>query len=515
MIATAIGDNALSNRRGITLNTIRRKPPTPHPSRIQGTLGVRKPADDEAPAEEAPSGRESAAESRTPRDPAPTRPAAGERPSRRPERAAKPERNERAPRRDEGAKPARREDGAKPARGDRTPRTPGTAPRDQERTPRTPGAAPRDQEHAPRGDFAPRRSAEDRAPRGEARPPRRDGTPARGADERAPRRESAQGRRDDERAPRRDFSSNREDAGRVAPRSSGPQRTGEERPQRRESAPERRGDQRPSPPAAATFEARAASAAAIAEAAQARAAVEGVRLSKLMAERGLCSRREADEFIERGWVFVDGRRVSELGVRVGQDARVTLAPEATRTQQQRATILLHKPVGYVSGQPEPGYSPAVSLIGPDNQADRDVAQRFHPSHLKNLAPAGRLDIDSTGLLVLTQDGRIARQLIGEDSKVEKEYIVRVEGTLAENGLALLNHGLWLDDRPLRPAEVEWINDDQLRFVLREGRKRQIRRMCELVGLKVVGLKRVRIGHVKLGALPLGQWRFLREDERFG
>jgi len=557
VIATAIGDNALSNRRGITLNTIRRKPPTPQPSRIQGTLGVRKPADDEAPAEEAPSGRESAAESRTPRDPAPARPAAGERPSRRPERAAKPERNERGPRRDEGAKPARREDGAKPARGDRTPRTPGTAPRDQERTPRTPGAAPRDQEHtprtqgatprdkertprtpsaaprdkertprtpgaaardqerAPRGDFAPRRSAEDRAPRGEARPPRRDGTPARGADERAPRRESAQGRRDDERAPRRDFSSNREDAGRAAPRSSGPQRTGEERPQRRESAPERRGDQRPSPPAAATFEARAASAAAIAEAAQARAAVEGVRLSKLMAERGLCSRREADEFIERGWVFVDGRRVSELGVRVGQDARVTLAPEATRTQQQRATILLHKPVGYVSGQPEPGYSPAVSLIGPDNQADRDVAQRFHPSHLKNLAPAGRLDIDSTGLLVLTQDGRIARQLIGEDSKVEKEYIVRVEGTLAENGLALLNHGLWLDDRPLRPAEVEWINDDQLRFVLREGRKRQIRRMCELVGLKVVGLKRVRIGHVKLGDLPLGQWRFLREDERFG
>ena len=179
------------------------------------------------------------------------------------------------------------------------------------------------------------------------------------------------------------------------------------------------------------------------------------------------------------------------------------------------TILLHKPVGYVSGQPEPGYAPAVSLIGGDNQFDRDSAQRFHPSQLKNLAPAGRLDIDSTGLLVLTQDGRIARQLIGADSEIDKEYLVRVEGTLAENGLALLNHGLWLDDRPLRPAEVEWINDEQLRFVLREGRKRQIRRMCELVGLKVEGLKRVRIGRVKLGDLPLGQWRFLREDERFG
>ena len=244
------------------------------------------------------------------------------------------------------------------------------------------------------------------------------------------------------------------------------------------------------------------------------ASPDGVRLSKVMAERGICSRREADEFIERGWVFVDGKRVAELGVRIDPQARITLAPEATRTQQQRVTILLHKPVGYVSGQPEPGYAPAVSLIGADNQFDRDRAQRFHPSQLKNLAPAGRLDIDSTGLLVLTQDGRIARQLIGEHSEVDKEYLVRVEGDLAADGLALLNHGLELDGRRLRPAKVEWLNDDQLRFVLREGRKRQIRRMCELVGLTVVGLKRVRIGGVKLGDLPLGQWRFLRDDEQF-
>ncbi len=241
---------------------------------------------------------------------------------------------------------------------------------------------------------------------------------------------------------------------------------------------------------------------------------EGVRLSKVMAERGICSRREADELIARGWVFVDGRRVSELGTRIAADARVDLAPEAKMQQAQRVTILLHKPVGYVSGQPEPGYEPAVSLIGGDNQFDRDTAQRFHYSQLKGLAPAGRLDIDSTGLLVLTQDGRVARMLIGENSKVEKEYLVRVEGELLPDGLALLRHGLSLDDKPLRPAEVEWINDDQLRFVLREGRKRQIRRMCELVGLKVVGLKRVRIGRVRLGDLPMGEWRYLREDESF-
>ncbi len=237
-------------------------------------------------------------------------------------------------------------------------------------------------------------------------------------------------------------------------------------------------------------------------------------MSKVMAERGLCSRREADAIIERGWVFVDGRRVSELGVRIDPAAVIELAPEAEERQARQVTMLLHKPVGYVSGQPEPGYEPAVALIGPDNQFDVDTAQRFHHSQLRGLAPAGRLDIDSTGLLVLTQNGRIARQLIGEDSKIDKEYLVRVEGELDDQGLALLNHGLELDGRKLRPATVEWVNDDQLRFVLREGRKRQIRRMCELVGLRVIGLKRVRIGRVKLGDLPLGQWRFLRADERF-
>ncbi len=241
---------------------------------------------------------------------------------------------------------------------------------------------------------------------------------------------------------------------------------------------------------------------------------EGVRVSKLMAERGLCSRREADAFIERGWVYVDGERVSELGSRVDPLAKITLDKQARATQQRQMTVLLHKPVGYVSGQPEPGFQPAVTLVLPENQYQTPDTALFHASHLKGIAPAGRLDIDSTGLLVLTQDGRVARQLIGENSKVEKEYLVRVEGNLVDNGLALLNHGLELDGKPLKPARVEWLNEDQLRFILNEGRKRQIRRMCELVGLRVVGLKRVRIGKVRLGDLPLGKWRYLREDETF-
>ena len=240
----------------------------------------------------------------------------------------------------------------------------------------------------------------------------------------------------------------------------------------------------------------------------------GVRVSKLLAERGICSRREADEFIVRGWVYADGQRISELGTRVDAKAALTLDKQARAAQQRLMTILLHKPVGYVSGQPEPGFQPASVLIRPENQQRSDDTPIFHASHLKGLAPAGRLDIDSTGLLVLTQDGRVARRLVGENSRVDKEYLVRVEGRLIDDGLALLRHGLSLDDKALKPARVEWLNDDQLRFVLNEGRKRQIRRMCELVGLRVIGLKRVRVGAVRLGDLPLGQWRYLKENEAF-
>ncbi|MBI5331654.1 MAG: rRNA pseudouridine synthase [Betaproteobacteria bacterium] len=233
-----------------------------------------------------------------------------------------------------------------------------------------------------------------------------------------------------------------------------------------------------------------------------------------MSERGICSRREADMYIEQGLVFVDGQRISELGTRVDPGCQIHLAQQAQKQQQQRVTVLLHKPIGYVSGQPEPGYQPAVVLIRPETQWREDDGARFKPAMLKGLAPAGRLDIDSTGLLVLTQDGRIAKQLIGDDSDVEKEYLVRVGGQLSEQGMKLLNHGLELDGRPLRPARVAWQNEDQLRFILKEGRKRQIRRMCELVGLRVLGLKRVRIGQVRLGDLPMGQWRVLKEGERF-
>ncbi|WP_252996921.1 pseudouridine synthase, partial [Burkholderia sola] len=249
-----------------------------------------------------------------------------------------------------------------------------------------------------------------------------------------------------------------------------------------------------------------------------------MRLSKRMSELGMCSRREADEWIEKGWVLVDGERIDTLGTKVRADQKIEIDERASAAQAAQVTILLHKPVGYVSGQAEDGYEPAAVLITRANRWSGDHSPvRFSPQHLHALAPAGRLDIDSTGLLVLTQNGVIAKQLIGEQSDIDKEYLVRVrfgerlidiDQHFPAESLAKLRHGLELDGVPLKPALVSWQNGEQLRFVLREGKKRQIRRMCELVGLDVIGLKRVRMGRVMLGALPQGQWRYLSADETF-
>lgn len=266
------------------------------------------------------------------------------------------------------------------------------------------------------------------------------------------------------------------------------------------------------------------------------------RLNKRMAELGMASRREADDWIARGWVKVNGQ-VASMGMQVTPDARIEINKQAQGQQANQVTILINKPMGIVSGQAEDGHLPAITLVQPQNRwADDNARFFFHPKQLQSLVPAGRLDIDSIGLLVLTQDGRVARQLIGEESVMEKEYLVRVTyGGLpaAESGdhkldeihendpvtqnvqavfpseqLARLRHGLALDGQPLKPARISWQNPEQLRVVLTEGKKRQIRRMCELVGLKVVGLKRVRIGKVMLGNLPLGQWRYLAPHEQF-
>lgn len=244
-----------------------------------------------------------------------------------------------------------------------------------------------------------------------------------------------------------------------------------------------------------------------------------VRLSKLMSERGICSRREADDYIARGLVFVNGERISTLGQKFTQDVRITLDAEALQQQKEAVTIIVNKPIGYVSAQPEDGYLPAVKLILSENQyndslnPDPRSVKKLENKHFDKLAVVGRLDIDSQGLLIFTQDGALAKKIIGEDSDIEKEYIVRVDGFLSKDDLELLRFGLEMEGKPLRRAEVDWLNEDQLRFVLKEGKKRQVRRMCEAVGLRVRGLKRVRVGQLMLGNLPEGQWRFLTKFDK--
>lgn len=243
--------------------------------------------------------------------------------------------------------------------------------------------------------------------------------------------------------------------------------------------------------------------------------MEKVRLSKIMSERGLCSRREADVWIERGWVFVNGEQIKTLGTRIDPDAKIEISAHAKREQEALITVILNKPVGWVSAQPEKGYRPAIELLSPENYAGTDQPHLRDPRGLKNLAVAGRLDIDSQGILVFTQDGRLAKLLIGADSPIEKEYLVRIDGPVSKEQIAQLSGGrLELDGKRLKRAKVELLNEDQLRIILVEGRKRQIRRMCEAVGLFVRGLKRVRVGEVRLGKLPEGQWRFVDPRERF-
>lgn len=236
------------------------------------------------------------------------------------------------------------------------------------------------------------------------------------------------------------------------------------------------------------------------------------RLSKVMSERGICSRREADRFIEAGQVSVNGEVISVLGTKVPENAEIKLLAKAQKYQETKVTILLHKPIGYVSTQPEKGYPEAIDLITPGNQFKKDKGPKFNPSHLRKLSVAGRLDIDSKGLLLLTQDGALAKKIVGAESDIEKEYLVRVEGEVTELALRKLKKGLSLDGESLKLAKVEVLEEGLLKFILTEGKKRQIRRMCELVKLRVVSLKRVRVGRISLAELPEGKWRYLRHNE---
>lgn len=237
---------------------------------------------------------------------------------------------------------------------------------------------------------------------------------------------------------------------------------------------------------------------------------EPQRVNRWLARSGVCSRREADALIAQGLVSIDGCAITDAGHRIEAGQTLTLADAAASQLDRALSAVLHKPVGIVSAQPEPGQVPAVRLLTREALVG---ASPVIPGRDTRLAPVGRLDMDSRGLLILSEDGVVAKAVIGPDSLLEKEYRVAVLGQITEARLGFLRHGLELDGRRLRPAEVAVISDQRLRIVLREGRNRQIRRMCELVDLKVVDLFRVRVGPIQLGNLPERRWRVLTQQER--
>ncbi len=237
---------------------------------------------------------------------------------------------------------------------------------------------------------------------------------------------------------------------------------------------------------------------------------EPVRVNKWLAQSGVCSRREADALIEQGLVRIDGERFTDAGRKILPGQTLTLDQGGVADLDAKLTILYHKPVGIVSGQPEPGETPAVRMIRRANvYGPADV----YPDNNSRLAPVGRLDKDSHGLLILSEDGVLAKAIVGPDSELEKEYHVEVRGPLFEEKLKWLRHGLELDGKKLKPAKVTQTGPQSLTFVLTEGRNRQIRRMCDMCELRVVDLYRDRIGPLRIGNLPEGQWRLITPDER--
>ena len=236
---------------------------------------------------------------------------------------------------------------------------------------------------------------------------------------------------------------------------------------------------------------------------------EPVRINKWLGQTGVCSRREADGLIGEGLVSIDGVVVTDAGRKIETGQTLSLADRATDALAAGVTIILHKPLGFVSGQPEPDKVPAVRLLTLENRIGEGVV----PDRDASLPPIGRLDEDSRGLLLLSSDGVVAKAVIGPQSDLDKEYLVRVTGDVTEKALATLRYGLMLDGRMLKKARVSRMEPHRLKFILREGRNRQIRRMCEMVGLEVVDLIRIRIGPIRLDGVPEGRWRVISAEER--
>ena len=238
---------------------------------------------------------------------------------------------------------------------------------------------------------------------------------------------------------------------------------------------------------------------------------DSTRLSKRVAELRACSRREAELAITGGWVRVDGMVVEEPQFRVTSQ-RIEIDPKADLAQAEPVTLLFHKPAGQSMKAVERETShllSAATLWAEDGSGIRPLKKHF--TQLSVLVP---LETDASGLVVLTQDWRVARKLTEDAATLEHEVTVEVAGELASNGLKRLNTGMPYNGRTPATIKVSWQSETRLRVALKEAQIRQVAHLCEAVGLQVVSMKRIRLGRVSMGKLPAGQWRYLREDERF-
>ncbi len=222
-----------------------------------------------------------------------------------------------------------------------------------------------------------------------------------------------------------------------------------------------------------------------------------VRLQKYLADAGVCSRRKGEQYIRAGRVSVNGRVVTILGTRVDPETdRVELDGKPVYRRVKYIYAMLNKPAGYITSCRHYDKKVVLDLV--------DIPERIYP--------VGRLDRDSTGLLLLTNDGRLHQRLCHPSYDHEKEYLVTVNRPIDDRALARMSAGVPLNGRMTRKAHVERISPDTFSIVLREGRKRQIRRMCKYLGYRVTRLHRVRVANIELGELPSGRWRYLKQRE---
>jgi len=241
---------------------------------------------------------------------------------------------------------------------------------------------------------------------------------------------------------------------------------------------------------------------------------DGIRLAKRVAAQLGCSRAEAERYIAGGGVSVDGAIVEDPASRVLPAQEVRVLPGASADEAPPVTILLHKPAGLNSGVGARG-EPALDCVTAEaHEAQGHGQQRFLKRHLTRLTLTSPLETDASGLVVYTQDFRVARKLMDEADRVEQEFIVDVSGTIKDGGLALLNHGLSFNGKPIAPMKVSWQNEHRLRFALKGVKPGLIDHMCRAVGLEIVEMRRIRIGRVSMAGVSVGQWRYLLDYERF-